>query len=100
MLESLNVGWDAKYPSSMKQFFQWYATIADYPPIDEEFALWAIFDIIEAATYRAAMIPEFVKNGYLPARHVMQMLTGEGDICLYVCMSVCSYDLLFSFANI
>jgi len=79
MLESLNVGWDAKYPSSMKQFFRWYATIADYPPIDEEFALWAIFDIIEAATYRAAMIPEFVKNGYLPARHVMQMLIGKSD---------------------
>jgi len=84
MLESLNVGWGATYPSSMKQFFQWYSTIADYPPIDEEFALWAVFDIIEAATYRAAMIPALIVDGHLPAAHVLQMLSGTLWLLLYL----------------
>ena len=76
-MEELNVGWLDKYPSSMQLFFNWYATIADYPPIDEEFALWAIFDMIESAAYRAAVAPGGRTEEYLDPAAVMAMLRGE-----------------------
>eukprot|EP01042_Synura_sphagnicola_P010458 gene10458-13419_t len=75
-LEELNVGWLDKYPSSMQLFFNWYATVADYPPIDEEFALWAIFDMIESAAYRAAVAPGGRTEEYLDPAAVMAMLRG------------------------
>ena len=77
MLESLDVGWDDRYPSSMRQFIDWYVGVAGYQPFDEEFALWAIFDVLESEAYRAAKIPKLVRDGYLDAEDVMALLVGE-----------------------
>ena len=39
--------------------------------------MWACFDVVESAVYRAASVPEFAKDGMLSPAEVLHMLYGS-----------------------
>lgn len=76
LTQSLNVGWIPEYPSSAKLFVDWYRTMSgtNATPIDEDPALWAVFDVVESALYRAALIPDLIADQFLSPKEIHQIL--------------------------
>eukprot|EP01041_Mallomonas_annulata_P003213 gene3213-6345_t len=61
-------------PSSAQLFYAWYKTATGKVPLRQALALWATFDVIEAAIYRAAIDPKVVKSGEITSIDVLSSL--------------------------
>eukprot|EP01041_Mallomonas_annulata_P007468 gene7468-15283_t len=76
--EELNFGSTSTAPSSAQLIYPWYKqmTGGKVLPRLALYSSWVTFDVIEAALYRSAEVPENMNKQYLPASEVIRELRG------------------------
>jgi hypothetical protein len=71
VLDVLVCGSTEDSPSSVRLFHDWFLNTTGAPPIYQTNGLWAAFDLVEAALYRASQISSFVEDGVLQGDEVL-----------------------------
>jgi hypothetical protein len=72
--DALNVGTTIEFPSSTHLFFKWYHNITGGYPSYQTVFTWACFDLMEAAAYRATMMPSITADGLISAEEMIGLL--------------------------
>ena len=83
MIDELNLGSTAAYPSSTKLFFEWFRRLTNSTASIQTVGVWGAFDVLEAALYRAAQSKAVTADGVISPAEILSQLTESQVITPY-----------------